>query len=68
LHLAGADHVALAQLIEQAVQLGPAARDAGDLVGENLFSSRRPQGVELAVQALIFRADAGVSDDHATLC
>ena len=43
------DHVALAQLIEQTVQLGPAAGRAGDLVSEDSLSTRRPQGVELAI-------------------
>jgi hypothetical protein len=62
------DHVALAQLIEQAVQLGPAAGRAGDLVSKYLLCTRRLQGIELAVQVLVLCADAGVSDDHAALC
>ena len=66
--LGNGDHVALTQLIEQAVQLGPDAGRAGDLVGEDPLSTRRLQGVELTVQALVFRADAGVSDDHDALC
>ena len=47
--LGNSDHVALAQLIEQAVQLGPAAGRAGDLVSEDPLGTRRLQGVELAV-------------------
>lgn len=66
--LGDGDHVALAQLIEKAVQLGPASRGAGDFVGEDPLGARRLQGVELAVEVLVFRADAGVSDDHATPC
>ena len=66
--LGDGDHVALAQLIEQAVQFGPAARRAGDLVGEDPLGTRCLQGVELAVQVLVLCADAGVSDDHAALC
>ena len=66
--LGDGDHVALAQLIEQTVQLGPATRRAGDLVSENSLGTRRLQGVELAVQALVVCADAGISDDHAALC
>jgi hypothetical protein len=65
--LGDGDHVALAQLIEQAVQLGPAAGRAGDLVSEDLLGTRRLQGVELAVQVLVLCADAGISDDHAAL-
>jgi hypothetical protein len=45
------NHVALTQLIE----LGPAARRAGDLISEVPAGTRRLQGVELAVQALVFR-------------
>lgn len=48
--LGDGNHIALAQLIEQAVQFGPAARRAGDLVSEDPFGPRRFQGVELAVQ------------------
>lgn len=66
--LGNGDHVALAQLIEQAIQLWPAARGAGDLVSKNLLCARRLQGVELAVQVLVLCANAGVSDDHAALC
>jgi uncharacterized protein (DUF1778 family) len=66
--LGDGDHVALAQLIEQAVQLGPAAGRAGDLVSEDPLGTRRLKGVELAVQVLAVCADAGISDDHAALC
>ena len=66
--LGDSDHVALAQMIEQAVQLGPAARCAGDLVSEDPLGTRRLQSVELAVQVLVICADAGVSDDHVALC
>ena len=62
------DHVALTQLIEQAVQLGPAAGRAGDLVGEDSLGPRRLQGIELAVQILVLCANACISDDHAALC
>ena len=47
--LGDGDHVSLAQLIKQAVQLRPAAGRAGDLVSEYPLCTRRPQGVELAV-------------------
>ena len=47
--LGNGDHVALAQLIEQAVQLGPAPRRAGDLVSEDPLGTRRLKGVELTV-------------------
>ena len=47
--LGDGDHVALAQLIEQAVQLGPTAGRAGDLVSKDLLCTRRLQGIELAV-------------------
>ena len=66
--LGDSDHVALAQLIEQAVQLGPAARGAGDLVGENPLGTRRLQGVKLAVKVLVVCGNAGISYDHATEC
>ena len=66
--LGDGNHVALAQLIEQAVQFGPAAGRAGDLVCKNPFGTRCLQGVELAVQVLVLCADAGISDDHAALC
>ncbi len=62
------DHVAPAKLIEQAVQLRPAACRAGDLVSEDPLGTRRLQGIELAVQALVFCADPGVSDDLEVLC
>ena len=38
------------------------------LVREDPLGTRRLKGVELAVQVLVFGADAGVSDDHAVLC
>ena len=66
--LGDGNHVALAQLIEQAVQLGPAADRAGDLVSEDPLGTRCLQGVELAVKVLVLCADAGISDDHAALC
>lgn len=66
--LGDGDNVALAQLIEQAVQLGPAARCAGDLVSEDPLCTSRLQGVELAVQALVFCTNAGISNDHVALC
>ncbi len=66
--LGDGDHVALAQLIEQAVQLRPAAGRAGDLVRKDLLGTRRLQGVQLPVQVLVFRANAGVSNDHAAQC
>jgi hypothetical protein len=47
--LGDSDHIALTQLIEQAVQLGPAAGRAGDLVSKYLLCARRLQGIELAV-------------------
>lgn len=47
--LGDSDDVTLAQLIEQAVQLGPATRRAGDLVSEDPLGTRPLQGVELAV-------------------
>lgn len=47
--LGDGDHVALAQLIKQAVQLGPAAGRAGDLVSKDPLGPRRLQGVELAI-------------------
>jgi hypothetical protein len=47
--LGDGDHVALAQLIEQAVQLGPVSRGAGNLVREYPLGTRRLQRMELAV-------------------
>ena len=62
------DHVALAQLIGQVIQLGPAARGASNLVGKDPLGARRFQGVELAVQVLVLSADSGISDDHDAQC
>ena len=66
--LGDGDHVALAQLIKQEVQLGPVACRASDLVGEDPLGPRRLQGVELTVKVLVVRRNSGVSNDHGALC
>jgi len=59
------DDIALAQVIEQPVQLRTAAHRPADLVSEDARAPGGAQGVLLGVEALVFGGDAGVTDNHA---
>ena len=60
-------NVTVAELIQHPVQLGPLALRPADLVGEQLASSGRFQGVGLGIEVLVVRADASVSGNPVSM-
>lgn len=65
--LGDSHNVAVAELVQHPVQLGPRALRSANLVRKYLTRSRRRQGVGLGIQVLVVRTDSGVSDDHTAL-
>src|SRR3954468_24558480 len=59
------DDVALAYLLEQAVQLRPVASGAGDLLLMDAPATALLQRQALQGKALVVAADSGVADEHA---
>jgi hypothetical protein len=58
------DRIAIAELFEHALKLGPCAAGAGDLLAEDLLTVRLSEGLQLSVQVLIQGRHPRIADVH----
>lgn len=61
------DHIALAKLIEELVELGTLSNRAADLVGKDAFGPGCRESVGLGIQELVVCGNAGIAKDHASM-